>query len=196
MRRSVSLCNFLEFASVAVLCPSFSRASPVLGPSACGESSGPVQQLHWLEGLLHVSISQDWEGVHAERDLMAFMNRSLPEISLVMENKSETWDGPPIPTSAVKSIIGSDLNLEFGGVTARMTFNGNGFSSYPWSYVEDNEAFDTENWVLSRMTRGDQFIARVDFTLKFPAALKGDPAIADMTKQLDTAIGSAVMDKR
>ena len=143
-----------------------------------------------------MSISQDWESVHAERNLMAFMNRSRPEISLVMENKSETWDGPPIPTSAVKSIIGSDLNLEFGGVTTRMTFNGNGFSSYPWSYVEDNEAFDTENWVLSRMTRGDQFIARVDFTLKFPAALKGDPAIADMTKQLDTAIGSAVMDKR
>ena len=112
-------------------------------------------------------------------------------ITLSFEDKSSDF-GMPLTTPAVKSMIGSQLNGQFGRVTARLTLKGSALLTYPREKLEDREKVYTHNWVLAK-PYGRGIIMRVDITLRMPVSQKDAPQVHELIAVLDKQVGDGVM---
>ncbi len=165
-----------------------------LAAAACGNRISAQQEIRFADDQLHMMLPGDWEKLElGDPERTAFMHRSLPGVSLVLENEGFEWEGPPMPNTALRAMIGKELNAEYGRVTSRITFNRCALNSYPRERSIDGQRYATQNWVLSRLIYGDRFISRVAFSLRVPEAQQADPKIAALTEAMDEAIGNATI---
>lgn len=92
----------------------------------------------------------------------------------------------------VRSAIGSELNLRYGGVNARLGYGGNAVLSYQYSMKEGSKKMYTQNWVVAH-PYGYGAIARVAITLKVPDGQQETPEFKALVEIIDNQVGDAKM---
>ena len=94
----------------------------------CGKPE-PVQPVNFHDGRLSMGIAPAWV---LQRDSGAKAFYQLADakgVRLSFEDQTQDW-GTPLTLAAVRSAIGSELNLAYGGVTARLSYSGTALLSY------------------------------------------------------------------
>ena len=151
----------------------------------------PTQQISFNEGRMDVAISEKWVLQRSSGDKMYFKHSENENMRLAIQDQTRDL-GQPMTVAAVKGSIGSELNMRFGGVTARLSYGGNALLDYGQAVKEGRNKLYTHNWVVAR-PYGYGAIARVAITLKVPHDAKNDPAVLAVKKSLDKHIGDATM---
>ena len=167
-------------------------ALPLLPVIVAGCSAEPPSQLvRFNEGLLHMKLDDTWVRM---QDLGTSMKFGLPgsdDITLSFEDKSSNF-GMPLTVPAVKSMIGSDLNRQYGQVKARLTLKGSALLTYPREKREGRDEVYTHNWVLAK-PYGTGIIMRVDITLRTPVSQKDAPQVQELIAVLDKQVGDGAL---
>ena len=151
---------------------------------ACGSHSEPTQPLNFANGLLNMSISENWVLLRATDSEVVYEHSTLGEARLRLEDESQHDFGGPLTVVAVKSIVGKELNGTYGGVRTRISLPGNAMIDYARELNEDGELLHSQNWVVAK-PYGIGTIQRVAITLSMPKALRADPAILSLIESLD-----------
>ena len=156
----------------------------------CGKSE-PVQAVNFHEGRLSMGIAPAWV-LQRDSGAKAFYRfGDANGVRLSFEDQTRDW-GTPMTVASVRSAIGSELNLAYGGVNARLSYSGNAILSYARKAKEGRKQVLTHNWVVARPV-GYGAIARVAITLKVPAEQEHSPEILALVESLDKQVGDAVM---
>jgi hypothetical protein len=167
---------------------SLARAPALIGALlllACGPGSQTFQH-----GPIRLSIPGEWTATEDGDQLLLRTARAGGAELLV---DTTTWDigGMNVSAAALKGMIGSELNLEHGGVDARLTLTGNAFLAYDRT-TEDTlgRATYTRNWVVAT-PYSVGYVLRADFSLRVPADMNSSTDVRELIEDLDLAIGEA-----
>ncbi len=160
--------------------------------AALGCDSGPPpQHVNFADGILNMDISQDWV-LQRDGGKKAFYKHGvLEDVKLSFENQTADF-GTPMNVQGVRSAIGSELNLAYGGVDARLGFGGCAVLTYKRHVKEGRKDVYTHNWVVAH-PYGYGAIARVAITLKVPDGRQGTPEFQALVDALDRQVGDAKM---
>ena len=164
----------------------------VIGVAAC-TAPEPTQPVDFRRGLLNIDISDQWVPERAKDKQMTFAHPALADVRLSFVDQTRDY-GTPMTTAGVRGAIGSELNLRYGGVNARLSLGGNALLHYARDEGAGNEKVHTQNWVLARPL-GHSAIARVAITLKVPQGNRTSLEIQKLIESLDKQIGDAKMRK-
>jgi len=159
---------------------------------ACGSPAEPTQLVDFGNGLLSMSISESWVPLRTTRSEAVYEHPTLGEVRLSLEDESRHDFGMPLTVSAVKSIVGTELNGTYGGVRTRFSLGGNAMIDYERELTEDGEALHSQNWVVAKPA-GVGSILRVAISLNVPEELRSEPAVLSLIESLDQQVGSATM---
>jgi hypothetical protein len=151
----------------------------------------PVQPVSFRDGRLNIGISPEWVLQRDAGDTAFFRLGNADGVRLVFEDQTRDY-GAPMNLPAVRSAIGSELNLAYGGVNARLSYAGNAVLSYARDIEEGRKKIHTHNWVVARPF-GYSAIARVAITLKVPSGSEHSPEILALVESLDKQVGDATM---
>jgi len=88
-------------------------------------------------------------------------------------------------------MIGKELNVEYGGVSTRVSLGGNAMIKYSRDVTDEyDDVLRREEWVLVKpIGHGD--LTRVELSLRIPAATWRDAAIPVLVERLDKQVGDA-----
>ena len=173
---------------------SISRSTVVLAlftvVAACS-GEPPKQAISFSNGILNMSISERWVlqrdgGKHA-----FFKHATANDVRLSFEDQTADL-GTPMNVHAVRSTIGSELNLRYGGVNARLGYGGNAVLSYERQTKEGGTRMFTQNWVVAH-PYGYGAVARAAITLKVPDGQQGTPEFQALVDALDKQVGDSKM---
>jgi hypothetical protein len=87
------------------------------------DSAPPAQPLNFANGILNMSISQDWVLQRDAGKRAYFKHNMIDGVKLSFENQTADF-GAPMSVGAVRGAIGSELNLRYGGVEAKLGYGG------------------------------------------------------------------------
>ena len=167
-----------------------SLASLVVLVLACGGQE-PVQAVRFSDGILNISISDKWV-LQRDAGKRAYYTYGAHEnVKLSFEDQTEDM-GAPMTVQGVRGVIGSELNMRYGGVNARLGFGGSAVLSYKRKFKEGGEKVFTQNWVVAH-PYGYGAIARVAITLKVPDGEQSTPEFQTLVEALDRQVGDAQM---
>ena len=166
-------------------------ASFALGASlGCGQKE-PEQAVHFNKGILNMSISEQWLLQRDSGKKAYYKHGTSPNTKLTFEDQTRDF-GMPMNVQGVRSAIGSELNLRYGGVNARLGYGGNAVLSYQHSMKEGSKKMYTQNWVVAH-PYGYGAIARVTITLKVPEGQQATPEFKALVETIDNQVGDAKM---
>ena len=94
----------------------------------CGKPE-PVQPVNFHDGRLSMGIAPAWVLQRDSGTKTFYQLAGAKGVRLSFEDQTQDW-GTPLTLAAVRSAIGSELNLAYGGVTARLSYSGNALLSY------------------------------------------------------------------
>jgi hypothetical protein len=157
---------------------------------ACGPTE-PVQKINFNKGRLSMDLSQKWVLQRDSGKKAYYRLGDSEDVRLSFEDQSRDY-GTPMTVRAVKGSIGSELNLQYGGVDARLSYGGNALLTYEREVKEGRKKVFTHNWVVAHPL-GATAIARVAITLKVPAGQQNSPDIAAVIDLLDKQVGDATI---
>ncbi len=162
----------------------------LLALTACSEPPPPTQQIGYGGDLLEMQISDKWTLESSGDEADVYTHQDFYDLRLHVTAHVESF-GHPLAVRNVKSMIGKELNLEHGGVTARVSLGGNAMLSLARQEVDEyDEPVHIEQWVIARpVGHGD--IARVELQLRMPQQRRADPKLAPVLETLDRRIGDA-----
>lgn len=164
-------------------------AAMVLVAAGCS-SKAPEQPLTFNDGILDMSISQDWVLLRDAGKKAWFKHAVLDDVKLSFEDQTEDL-GQPLTVSAVRGMIGSELNLKHGSVNARFGLGGCAVLSYARELDEGDPVF-TQNWVVAH-PYGYGAVARVAITLSAPPGRQATTEFQELIEVLDRQVGDAKM---
>ncbi len=159
---------------------------------ACGSHPEPTQPVNFGNGLLSMSISESWVLLRGTESEVVYEHPTLGEVRLSLEDETRDDFGIPLSVAAVKSIVGKELNHDYGGVRTRVSLSGNAMIDYARELIEDGEVLHTQNWVVAKPS-GIGSILRVAITLNMPEELQSEPALLSLIETLDKQVGDATM---
>ena len=176
MKRSIT-------TPLAVLCLSLFLAG-------CFEEPEATRPISYGTDLLQMVVSDRWElwsEGDDERAEQIYAHKDFFDLRLHVAGHVEDF-GHPLRVRDVKSLIGRELNLAYGGVTSRVSLGGNAMISYAREDAE--EVLHLEEWVLAKPVAGGG-IARIEISLRMPPERRADPKLAPLIKALDQRLGDA-----
>jgi hypothetical protein len=154
-------------------------------------SKEPEQPVSFNDGILNMAISDQWV-LQRDGGKKAYWRHGLAsDIKLSFEDQTRDY-GAPMSVQGVRSAIGSELNLRYGGVDARLGFGGNAVLTYKRTTKEGSKKMFTQNWVVAH-PYGYGAVARVAITLKVPDGQQGTPEFQAIVDSLDRQVGDAKM---
>ena len=156
---------------------------------ACSQKP-PEQAISFHNGILNISISDQWQ-LQRDSGKKAYYKHALTGVKLTFEDQTSDF-GAPMTVQGVRSVIGSELNLRYGGVNARLGYGGNAVLSYERQIEEGRNKIHTQNWVVAHPL-GYGAIARVAITLKVADGEQGTAEFEAIVQALDTQVGDAKM---
>ena len=162
----------------------------LLSAVAC-DSTPPGQPINFANGILNMSISPDWVLQRDTGDRAYYTHAQLEDVKLSFENQTADF-GSPMTVGAVRGAIGSELNLRYGGVDARLGYGGCAVLTYPRKVTEGRKQVYTKNWVVAH-PYGYGAIARVAITLQVPDGQQATPEFQSLVEMLDRQVGDAQM---
>ena len=136
-----------------------------------------------------MELSDKWVLARSSDKQALYKHPELGNVRLTIENQTRDY-GTPMTVAAVKSAVGTELNMAYGGVVTRISLSGNALIHYARDLEEGGKNLHTQNWVVAR-PHGYGGIARVAITLKVPDQAKADPAVASLIQSLDKQVGDA-----
>ena len=157
---------------------------------ACSDEPAPTLRIAYGADLLDMQVSDRWTLESSDDAEDVYVHRDFFDLRLHVTGHVEEF-GQPLGVRNVKSIIGRELNLEHGGVTARVSLGGNALLSLARQEVDEyDEPVHVEHWVIARpVGHGD--VARVELQLRMPEERRADPKLAPIVDALDRRIGDA-----
>jgi hypothetical protein len=170
-----------------VLCLAFLGLS---GLVSCTAGDPPTRTVKFDQDMLELSISDVWQLERSTEEGLVFFQNELDDVRLHIAARIESF-GFPLKLLAVKSLIGKELNLEYGGVSTRVSLGGNAMIKYSPDVTDEyDDALRMEEWVLAKpVGYGD--IARVEISLTLPATTQSHSAIPMLVERLDKQVGDA-----
>jgi hypothetical protein len=151
----------------------------------------PTQAVYFNKGTLNMNISDQWE-LSKDGGKKVYW-RYGPDQQIRLSFVDQTRDyGTPMSVQAVRGAIGSELNLQHGGVNARLGLGGSAILSYKKKVKEGSKKMFTQNWVVAA-PYGYGAVARVAITLKVPDGTQGTPEFQAIVDSLDRQVGDAKM---
>jgi hypothetical protein len=166
-------------------------AAPLAASMGCGESGPPPQPINFANGILNMSISQDWVLQRDAGKRAYYKHRALDGVKLSFENQTADY-GTPMTVGGVRGAIGSELNLRYGGVEAKLGYGGCAVLSYKRKVQEGSKNLYTQNWVVAH-PYGYGAVARVAITLEAPDGHQSTPEFQEIVSVLDRQVGDAKM---
>ncbi len=158
----------------------------------CTAEPPATRRVQYGPDLLDMQIAEAWQ---LERDSEAgrvYRHAKVGDVRLQIVAGTEEY-GSPLKVAHVKSLIGKELNLEYGGVTTRVSFGGNAMIRYSREVIdEDDVAHFAQEWVIAKpVGYGD--VARIEISLLVPPQDLNDPAIPALIEALDQQVGDATI---
>ncbi len=151
----------------------------------------PVQSVYFNDGILNMSISDKWVLQRDAGKKAYYRYGDSDHIRLSFEDQTMDF-GTPMSVQAVRGSIGSELNMRYGGVTARLGYGGTAVLSYKRKAKEGSKKAFTQNWVVAH-PYGYGAVARVAITLKVPDGEQGTAEFQALVAALDKQVGDAKM---
>ena len=174
------------FTSI-ILCTTVAMA--LAAAVGCSQKQ-PEQPISFNKGRLNMAISDQWQ-LQRDGGKKAFYQHATSNVKLSFEDQTTDY-GTPMTVQGVRSAIGSELNLRYGGVNARLGFGGNAVLTYERQVDEGRKKVHTQNWVIAHPF-GYGAVARVAITLKVPDGEQGTPEFQALVQALDAQVGDAKM---
>ncbi len=168
----------------------FSIVLLALSAVAC-DSTPPGQPINFANGILNMQISPDWVLQRDTGERAFYKHAQMEDVKLSFENETADF-GAPMTVGAVRGVIGSELNLRYGGVDARLGYGGCAVLTYPRKLTEGRKQLYTKNWVVAH-PYGYGAIARVAITLQVPDGHQATPEFQSLVEMLDRQVGDAQM---
>ncbi len=160
------------------------------GAVGCSGDEAPTRPVT-LGNRLDMVIADAWELEGGDARSLVFVHRELGEVRLHIAAHEEEFPGGPLTVQSVKSTLGRDLNLQYGGVVSRISMGGNAMIRYARDVTDEyDDTLRSEEWVLARPA-GYQQIARIQISLQMPPEAAGDPRVAEIVEALDRRVGDA-----
>ena len=157
--------------------------------TACSGSE-PTRVVQLDEGRLEMAISEDWELESSSPLDRVYSHKEIENLRLHIGSQIDDY-GSPVQVAHVKGVIGKELNLQYGGVTTRVSLGGNAMMSYSRSVSDDSgEELRAQEWVIAKPI-GYSHVARVDISLRIPKSAESHPKIAELIDRLDKQVGDA-----
>ncbi len=151
----------------------------------------PVQPVDFYNGRLSMSISDKWVLQRDSGNKAYYRYGDSKQIKLSFEDQTRDF-GVPMTVRGVRSAIGTELNLRYGSVTARIGYGGTAVLSYEQAAKDGRKKAFTQNWVVAHPL-GYGAVARVAITLKVPDGEQGTPEFQALVEALDKQVGDAKM---
>jgi hypothetical protein len=177
-------------ALVSFLAPPFALALALTLALGCG-SKEPEQAISFNDGILNMAISEQWVLQRDSGKKAYWLHGAASDAKLSFEDQTRDY-GTPMSVQGVRSAIGSELNLRYGGVNARLGYGGTAVLSYKRTTKEGSKKMFTQNWVVAH-PYGYGAVARVAITLKVPDGQQGTPEFQAIVDSLDKQVGDAKM---
>ena len=173
--------------SFGFMLPILLLVASVLGCSGNDETTRRVQ---YGPGLLDMMISDRWELEEETDETRVYVLKELEDVELHLSSSTEDF-GQPLRVVDVKSLVGKELNRQYGGVSTLVSLGGNAMIKYTRSVLDDEEEdVRLEEWVLAKPA-GFGEIVRVGISLYIPARVEGNPSIPELIERLDRQVGDA-----
>jgi hypothetical protein len=172
------------------LARSWLALSLVLPALGCAEKE-PERAIDFSNGTLHMVLSERWVLQHDAGRKAFYKLGGEDDVKLSFEDETEDF-GQPLTVPAVKGMIGSELNLRYGSVNARLGLGGSAVLSYAHTQEDGNSKFYTQSWVVAKPF-GHSAVARVAITLRVPEGRQNTPEFQALVETLDRQVGDARM---
>ena len=151
---------------------------------------GPAQQVV-EHGPLRLALPEGWSVLEAAEDRVLLGTGRAGGAQLSIRARRVEWEGPTLSKIALKSMLGTALNFEFGQVTSRMTFSGHALLAYDDVRVTaSGEEVYSRNWVLAA-PHSVGLIVRVDLSLQIPVEQRSHEELPALIDALDVRIADA-----
>jgi len=135
-------------------------------------------------------ISDLWELEKSTDEGRVYIHKELEDVRLHFSSVTEDF-GNPLRVTDVKSLIGRELNLKYGGVSTRVSLGGNAMIKYTRAALDDaGGEVRQEEWVVAKPV-GHSDIARVEISLRIPVHAESHPSIPILIEGLDKQVGDA-----
>jgi hypothetical protein len=156
----------------------------------CSGDPEPTRRVQLGEGLLDMMISDLWELEETTDEGRVYIHKEFENVRLYFSSSTEDF-GNPLRVTAVKSLIGRELNLKYGGVSTRVSLGGNAMIKYTRTIVDEaGGEVRLEEWVVAKPV-GHSDIARVEISLRIPVHAESHPSIPALIEGLDKQVGDA-----
>ena len=171
--------------------PSIGLATLATLVVAC-TSEEPTRRVQWGQGMLDMVISQSWQLEADDEEGRVFTHGDLRGVTLHVTGETERF-GHPLRVTDVKTMLGKELNLEYGGVSSRVSFGGNAMIKYVRELEdEDDQPIHCEEWVLAKPVGYGDF-ARVEISLRMSPEKRSRPEVQALIDALDKRVGDATI---
>ncbi len=153
--------------------------------SGCAEP--PALQTIRFRELAYFEASEDWVSQGQVDGELRFVHAEDDDIVLWVGGDSEQI-GAAITTGALRSLLGREANLEYGGATSRLSMAGNAVIRFASEGEAQDEPSSVRWWVARPW--GGSHILKIDVSIEYPAEL--DPAeIEPIIESLDPLVADA-----
>ncbi|MBJ21248.1 MAG: hypothetical protein GY910_02645 [bacterium] len=95
----------------------------------CSDDGGPTRLVQIGQGMLDMAISDRWELERSTEEGRIYFHREHEALRLHIWGWGENM-GQPLRVTDVKSLVGRELNLAYGGVSTRVSLGGNAMIKY------------------------------------------------------------------
>ncbi len=149
---------------------SLSVLSVFLFALTLGCAGEPELQTVDFNGFAYFEAPSDWLPKGSTSDGLLFEHAEYPGVRLWVSGRADQV-GTHVPATAIRGMIGKEVNLEYGGAISRISLTGNAVIRWKTEGVEQDES-DMVNWIVAKPHAGSN-ILRMEVSLEY------DPDVVD-----------------
>lgn len=153
-----------------------------------GCSAAPEFQTVSYQKLVSFQLPTAWAARGEVDGELQFVHSEHPDVELWV--KGETQDlGYAVNTAGLRSLIGREVNLEYGGAVSRLSLGGNAVIRYPTQGDGQDEP-DAVRWIVARPWSGTHML-RLDVSIEYPAGDLPPAELEELVAEIDPTVSDA-----
>ena len=151
-------------------------------------SAAPELQTVSYQKLASFQVPKAWAPRGEVEGELQFVHSEHPSVELWVSG--ETRDlGHTLNTAGLRSMIGREVNLEYGGAVSRLSLGGNAVIRYP-TQGEGQDEPDAVRWIVARPWSGSHML-RLDVSIEYPAGDLAPAALEELVAEIDPTVSDA-----
>ncbi|MAE95308.1 MAG: hypothetical protein CL910_11660 [Deltaproteobacteria bacterium] len=159
----------------------------VLSPIAACSPPPELQTVSYRQ-LASFQAPEAWASRGEVDGELQFVHARHPEVELWVSGESQDL-GHTLTIGHLRSLIGREVNLEYGGAVSRLSMGGNAVVRYPTRGEAQDEP-DAVRWIVARLWSGSHML-RLDVSIEY---LVGDIEPAEfeaLVAEIDPTVSDA-----